>query len=269
MNDFILDTDYDKRIVELLKKDAAKLSSSYKRNGLSAFEDAKRSDGVRPNTSFLKKLVRNTDSYNQQLLDKEAESANLRYVDDKGKLKRRNHKRWDKEDGTTDRRRESKESERTRDLKSGRDRSNHRHHSRRSRDDDDKQSRRSSNHRHHRQHSRRSQSPERTHTTKHNQNIGSSMDSSTGYRKPIIKGRGFTSKSTTTIDDHFKIEYDASKDSSPDISLFNSHSPSYFKQDRRYNEKVVWPDYNKGEREWDRGKTKDENTIVFQSSRKE
>ncbi|KAF2658552.1 hypothetical protein K491DRAFT_690067 [Lophiostoma macrostomum CBS 122681] len=71
--------DDDEYVANLLKQDATDAAKQYKMVGLDAFKPARaRSGAPKPNTRFLRHIIRETDSHNSALLAKEAEESRAR-----------------------------------------------------------------------------------------------------------------------------------------------------------------------------------------------
>lgn len=69
----------DDYVAELLKKDAAAKNTKYLTSGLGAFlTERPTSSAPKPNTRFLRNIIRETDSHNAALLEKEAEDSKAR-----------------------------------------------------------------------------------------------------------------------------------------------------------------------------------------------
>ncbi|KAF2632631.1 hypothetical protein BU25DRAFT_79071 [Macroventuria anomochaeta] len=82
--------DDDEYVAKLLAQDAKKMSKTYDLVGLDAFNPKRsRAGAPKPNTNFLRHIIRQTDSHNAALLAKEAEESSSR-------LRQMNHER-DKE----------------------------------------------------------------------------------------------------------------------------------------------------------------------------
>ncbi|KAH6620335.1 hypothetical protein C7974DRAFT_474086, partial [Boeremia exigua] len=73
------DIDDDQYVAKLLTQDAKKASKTYDLVGLDAFNPKRSGPGApKPNTNFLRHIIRQTDSHNAALLAKEAEDSSLR-----------------------------------------------------------------------------------------------------------------------------------------------------------------------------------------------
>ncbi|KAF1913866.1 hypothetical protein BDU57DRAFT_502795 [Ampelomyces quisqualis] len=71
--------DDDNYIAKLLVQDAKTANKKYELVGLDAFNSKRSKSGApKPNTSFLKNIIRQTDSHNAALLAREAEESNAR-----------------------------------------------------------------------------------------------------------------------------------------------------------------------------------------------
>ncbi|KAF1945128.1 hypothetical protein EJ02DRAFT_370399 [Clathrospora elynae] len=78
------DIDDDEYVAGLLKQDAKNVTKKYELVGIDAFNPRRMKSGApKPNTSFLRHIIRQTDSHNATLLAKEAEesSARLKIMD--------------------------------------------------------------------------------------------------------------------------------------------------------------------------------------------
>ncbi|OSS46021.1 hypothetical protein B5807_08102 [Epicoccum nigrum] len=74
-----LDIDDDEYIAKLLAQDAKKTSKTYDLVGINAFNPKRSRPGApKPNTHFLRHIIRQTDSHNAALLAKEAEESSSR-----------------------------------------------------------------------------------------------------------------------------------------------------------------------------------------------
>ncbi|KAF1831832.1 hypothetical protein BDW02DRAFT_571646, partial [Decorospora gaudefroyi] len=71
--------DDDEYVAELLKKDARAATKKYDLVGIDAFNPRRSKSGApKPNTNFLRHIIRQTDSHNATLLAKEAEESRAR-----------------------------------------------------------------------------------------------------------------------------------------------------------------------------------------------
>ncbi|KAG6157529.1 hypothetical protein E4U47_006731 [Claviceps purpurea] len=78
-NNELLTDDY---VAELLAQDAKDCSLKYSAMGMEAFrENKKPSSGLKPNTRFLRHIIRDTDAHNKALLAKEAAESRARLSD--------------------------------------------------------------------------------------------------------------------------------------------------------------------------------------------
>ncbi|KAF2856651.1 hypothetical protein T440DRAFT_5107 [Plenodomus tracheiphilus IPT5] len=69
----------DEYVANLLKQDAKKATKTYELVGIDAFNPRRAKSGApKPNTNFLRHIIRQTDSHNAALLAKEAEESNAR-----------------------------------------------------------------------------------------------------------------------------------------------------------------------------------------------
>ncbi|CBX95112.1 hypothetical protein IAQ61_009780 [Plenodomus lingam] len=69
----------DEYVANLLKQDAKKAAKTYEFVGVNAFNPKRSNSGApKPNTNFLRHIIRQTDNHNAALLAKEAEEANAR-----------------------------------------------------------------------------------------------------------------------------------------------------------------------------------------------
>ncbi|KZM19805.1 hypothetical protein ST47_g9117 [Ascochyta rabiei] len=74
-----LDIDDDEYIAKLLAQDAKESTKTYDLVGLDAFNSRRsRAGAPKPNTNFLRHIIRQTDSHNAALLAKEAEESSSR-----------------------------------------------------------------------------------------------------------------------------------------------------------------------------------------------
>ncbi|KAJ4336148.1 hypothetical protein N0V87_005584 [Didymella glomerata] len=74
-----LDIDDDEHVAKLLAQDAKKTTKTYSLVGLDAFNPKRlRAGAPKPNTNFLRQIIRQTDSHNAALLAKEAEESSSR-----------------------------------------------------------------------------------------------------------------------------------------------------------------------------------------------
>ncbi len=69
----------DEYVTNLLKQDAKKAAKTYELVGIDAFKHQKRAGVPKPNTNFLRHIIRQTDSHNAALLAKEAEESRARF----------------------------------------------------------------------------------------------------------------------------------------------------------------------------------------------
>ncbi|KAK3954979.1 hypothetical protein QBC32DRAFT_368174 [Pseudoneurospora amorphoporcata] len=74
-NDTIITDDY---VAELLAKEASEASIKYSSMGLEAFKSTKPPNKAKPNTNFLTRIIRETDSHNAAIKAKEAAEAQAR-----------------------------------------------------------------------------------------------------------------------------------------------------------------------------------------------
>ncbi|KAG6069185.1 hypothetical protein E4U32_002320 [Claviceps aff. humidiphila group G2b] len=78
-NNELLTDDY---VAELLAQDAKDCSLKYSAMGMEAFRETKKpSSGLKPNTRFLRHIIRDTDAHNKALLAKEAAESRARLSD--------------------------------------------------------------------------------------------------------------------------------------------------------------------------------------------
>ncbi|PVI06518.1 hypothetical protein DM02DRAFT_552503 [Periconia macrospinosa] len=82
--------DDDDYVVNLLKQDAKNAAKNYELVGIDAFNPKRsRSSAPKPNTNFLRHIIRQTDNHNAALLAKEAEESRVRLIE----MERRNDSR--------------------------------------------------------------------------------------------------------------------------------------------------------------------------------
>ncbi|EGZ78215.1 hypothetical protein NEUTE2DRAFT_101915 [Neurospora tetrasperma FGSC 2509] len=74
-NDTMITDDY---VAELLAKEASEASIKYSSMGLEAFRSTKPANKAKPNTNFLTRIIRETDSHNAAIKAKEAAEAQAR-----------------------------------------------------------------------------------------------------------------------------------------------------------------------------------------------
>ncbi|CAK3793118.1 Hypothetical predicted protein [Lecanosticta acicola] len=131
MADTPLTDDY---VAELLKKDAARTSNRFLTNSLGGLLSKPRGNAPKPNTRFLRNIVRDADTHNAALRRREEEESRARLRDLKRCVRRRDESSRKEEDPDSRRRRKAGLSPREK-------KHHHHHHSRRERSRDRKRSR--------------------------------------------------------------------------------------------------------------------------------
>ncbi|CAK1359042.1 hypothetical protein CB0940_05310 [Cercospora beticola] len=212
-NDVSLDDDY---VVELLKRDAAAISSG---NATIGGRSRPRGQGVRPNARFLKNLVRDIDSHNTALKQKEEREARHRMWDlQRGKRKSEteshglDRKSRHESSKSTEKRRSRSRSPRQRDGDRRRRRSLERYAPGSSRHKRARSRSQSPEHRsrNRERHKRRSRSREKCAAT---HSDSDPLDDPIGPQ-PLskTKARGRGAQNPTSIDTHFNASYDPKAD---------------------------------------------------------
>ncbi|PPJ57744.1 hypothetical protein CBER1_00003 [Cercospora berteroae] len=214
-NDVFIDDDY---VAELLKRDAAAISSG---NTPSAGRSRPRGQGVRPNARFLKNLVRDIDSHNTALKQKEERESRHRMWDlQRGKRKSEtselhgaDRKSRHENNRSTEKRRSRSRSPRRKESDKRRRKSleryapgSSRHKRARSRSRSPERNRRH----HDERHKRRSRSREETHP---HHSDSDPLDEIIGPQPPSTStARGRGAQNSTSIDTHFNASYDPKAD---------------------------------------------------------